>query len=151
MSKIGLFILIFVVIFIYQIITKIIKHRKNKKVDNHLFGLKQNGIRIVVNLENCEIKTNQYIETEPNETMPSQIEILDSLSNRGRQPHGVSKVISVLRYNYQNGPSGKIEFRSEAISMPVENLKLKLEQRKQTTIFVDADNLNRYYFDIEFL
>ena len=151
MHKAIVYILIFLVIFIIQVIRTIIKISKSNTTNKYWSELKQNGSHIVVNFEDCEIKTREYYDKEPKEGMPTQIEMLDALSNRYQETQGVKKIVSMLRYYYKTPSGNTVEFRSDVINMPVERLRFLLDQKKQTTIFVDPENWNRYYFDLEFL
>lgn len=151
MQKLIALIIVATGLIIFKLVSLYFKYRKAKKANHGLSDLKVKGKKIVVQFQDCEIKTREYVDTEPSDSMPSQIEMLDSLYDRNRSHDGVKKVVSALIYKYTDSLGKKVEFRSEVIEMPIERLRFILESKMQTTIYVDENNWNRYYFDLGFL
>ncbi len=145
------YIVIFIGVAIVSIVTALFKYKKANKAYKSLAYLKNTGHKIFINLEDCELKTREYYDKEPSDEMPSRVEIMDSLYNPNQSYEGVHKVVSVLIYRHTSPTGQKVEFRSELIEMPAERIRFAMEKNKKTTIYVDKNNRNLYYFDISFL
>jgi hypothetical protein len=120
--------------------------------------IKITGEKIVVNLEECEIKENSYTEEVDkyrNETMttPSiigDIQFWDGLYDSRYNSKMVDVNQSVLIFKYlHNGVEEK--FISKIIPRTKEDLKFKLYFQKNTLLYVDRNNRKRFYFDLSFL
>ena len=138
-------------LFIYYLIQLFFKYRKAKGINSVLSELKLKGKKIMVSFPDCEIKTREYYEEETSDSLPSRVEMLDSLYDQEQLHKKNKKVVSVLVYKYADPAGKEVVFRSEVIEMPLERLRYILDNRKQTTIYVDESNWNRYYFDLGFL
>jgi hypothetical protein len=151
MHKLIAFIVIVIGIVLVGVVSFLLKLRKTRKVNKALSDLMGKGKQIVIQFRDCEIKTREYFDTEPSDSTPSSVEMIDALFDANRPGEGIKKVVSVIIYKYKDPYGKNFEFRSEVIEMPVERLRFLLENQKQATIFVDTGNWNRYYFDLEFL
>lgn len=151
MSKLIAFTLIFIGAFMYFLISSIRRHNRSRGSDKSIDDLISNGNKIVVQFDDCEIKTRSYFDKETTESFPSRIEMWDGLYDPNRSHEGREKVVSVIVYQHKDASGKTIEFRSDVVEMPVEYLCLAIKNKKSTTIFVDKKNVNRYYFDIRFL
>jgi hypothetical protein len=151
MHNIWAYIIVFGSIIIGSIISALWKYRKRKQGNKYWEKLKKEGKPIQVHLKDIDIKTNEYNETPVHDSIPSRIEMLDGLSRSGGADGTIKKAVSVLLYRYKKPNGELVMFRSETIEMPIESLRLRMEHINETTIYVDENNWNRYYFDIEFL
>jgi len=122
--------------------------------------LKTNGEKIVVNLDQCEIKENNYSEEkerfksgdmlgfEPR--FEGDIQFWNGLYDSGYNTEIVDVNQSVLIYTHQhNGVEEK--FISKVIPRTKQDLNFKFYLQKNTMLYVDKNNRKRYYFDLTFL
>lgn len=117
--------------------------------------LKENGLKIEVELDICEIKENHYYE-EPDSTKNySDFELLNfsemakyyemfqrSKSDEVKQ----SVVIAKIQVNGQ-------ERKVISPILPYDRIKLLLsfDKQKSTSVFFDKNDHEKYYFDFEFM
>jgi len=127
-----------------------------------IHALKANGERIEVDLLQCEIKEHHYTEERDRYGHPNPLLTLDIEreiqgwnalgGNAELNVKQVQVVQSVLVYHYQNRDSGNREtFVSRVIPKDKTTLSFYLDQQKQTLLYVDKTNRERYYFDLDFL
>ena len=149
MQKWIVYLGVFVVTFIVGIVSALRKHLRQNKMNDYEKDLRANGKRFIVQLGDCEVKTNSYYENvDKVGSLPSRVEMLDALYDDSRLTQSVKKSLSVLIYR-KTDPSGKIfEFRSKVIELSREDVYRFIEQKKEGTLYVDERNWNRYYFDI---
>src|SRR5688572_8923781 len=102
MHKLVAYIVIIIGIVLVGVVSFLLNYRKTRKVNKALSDLKGKGKKIVVQFQNCEIKTREYFDTEPSDSMPSRAEMIDALFDASRPNEGIKKVISVIIYKYQD-------------------------------------------------
>lgn len=107
--------------------------------------------KIRVDLEDCVIKSREGYEDAAVDSIPSKIEMLDTLHDSSRGQSQVKTCVSVLQYRYKVSKSKEMEFRSDLIKLPIESLRLRLDTEKFTYIYVDPKSYSNYLFDIDFL
>lgn len=112
--------------------------------------LKDKGLAIPVDFDHCELKNNQYREQVDKEyTASSDYMALDALV--GRDDVAYNEVDqSVLVFSTEVNGEEKI-FYSPTINKEKVSLQLRLATQKTTTIYVNPDDPDSYYFDLEFL
>lgn len=112
--------------------------------------LKRNGIKIPVDLSKCQIKSNSWVE-ERERYMNSRVAFWNEVG--GDSEMNVEKVESIQsRIEYSLMSNGIFQtFLSPTIAKDETTLRILLELKKETVIYVDRDNFNNYYFDLEFL
>jgi hypothetical protein len=133
-----------------------------KQIAETISDLKANGDKIQVDLTQCDIKANNY--TEEREKYGHSNELLTLDFERqiqgwnaigGGSMRNVEQVHvkqTVLIYNYQNNRNGKTEiFVSRVIPKDKVTLSFYLDRQKQTILYVDISNRDKYYFDLDFL
>lgn len=112
--------------------------------------LKLNGEKIKVDLSICEIKSNDYIE-EQEITAYSNIKGWNVMG--GEEMKNVKNVTiyqRVIIYKHKNKENIET-FESNVFNIDNDSLLIKLYDRKETYIYVDKNNRERYYFDLAFL
>jgi len=133
-----------------------------KRLVETINGLKNNGERIQVDLSQCEIKEHNYMEEKDkyghnNEfltlNIEKEIQGWNILSGDGwRNVEQVQIRQSVLIYEKQNPRNGMVErFVTRVIPKDKVTLSFYLDKQKKTTLYVDKENRERYYFDLDFL
>ncbi len=133
-----------------------------KQITTLIEDLKENGEKIQVNLTECELRENNYIEEKEkyghkNELLTLDIEReiqgLNALAGGSmRNVEQVQIKQTVIIFSKLNIRSGKTEkFISRVIPKDKITLAFYLEKQKQTTLYVDKSNRERYYFDLDFL
>ena len=142
--------LIFVIALISAMFIRLRIRRKIKAVTRERNYLKENGSKVKVHFSDCEIKSREGYDIVSDSEFPTKIDMLDSLSGKNAAPLQRNATVSILVYKYSFG-NKKIEFRSELISMSLESLKLRLDQKEYTYVFYDSNNPFRYFFDVDFL
>ena len=133
-----------------------------KQITEIIKDLKENGEKIIVDLNKCELKSNSY--TEERERYGHQNELLtlglereiQSLNAMGggsmRNIEQVEILQTVIIYSKLNSKTGVTEkFISRVINKDETTLSFYLDRQKQTTLYVDKTNRQRYYFDLDFL
>lgn len=138
------------------------KKNQQKSISDAVNSLKLNSEKIIVDLSKCEIKEHHYkeepeISEDPNTLLHQTIEhhlpilgVASLISNSKTEK--VNVVQTVLIYNHHNNRTGEIErFISRIIAKDEITISFYLDRQKQTTLYVDTQNRNRYYFDLDFL
>ncbi len=133
-----------------------------KQISEMISDLKENGERILVDLSQCELKEHNYFEEKERYGHKTELLTLDiereiqawnsiSGSSMGNfeQVQVKQTVMVYLRANNQTGKTEK--FISRIIPKDKVTLAFYLNQQKQTTLYVDRVDRNRYYFDLDFL
>ena len=133
-----------------------------KQLASLINDLKENGEKIQVDLTQCELKEHNYIEEKEKYghkndllTLNIEREIQGSNTLGGGSMRNVEQVqvkqtvIIFYRQNIRNGQTEK--FISRVIPKDKVTLSFYLDTQKQTTLFVDKNNRERYYFDLDFL
>ncbi len=133
-----------------------------KQLTEIINDLKENGEKIQVDLMKCELKEHNYIEEKEkyghkNELLTLDIEreiqgwnALGGGSMRNVEQVQIKQtVIIFLKPNIRSGQTEK--FISRVIPKDKITLTFYLDKQKQTTLYVDKTNRERYYFDLDFL
>jgi hypothetical protein len=115
------------------------------------FPLKRTGVKILVNLKECEIRSREYYEKEVDESFPTKIDMLDSLYGVKPQEALLKRHVSVILYKHLESDGSYQEFKSAAIYLSGDLLRSRLDRHKETFVYVHPEDKSRYYFDIEFL
>jgi hypothetical protein len=131
------------------------------RVRRLIADLKENGERIRVDFDTCQIRGHSYREARPSHGADSLLttltvgetltSLLDHLDNAGGD--GLRNVQqSVIVFQYENDRTGaKEKFISPVIAKDEISLSFYLDQQKHTTLYVDKTNRDFYYFDLGFL
>lgn len=148
--SLNVYILALIVAICVALITNLKAKRISRSIDKEKNRLKNNGKKVKVYFEQCEIKTQENSQDNPPDSLPTKIEILDSFHNREESNlHAdVSVSIIVYKYKYRNQV---IQFITEGIPLPLISLRLRLDQKQYTFIYYDPENPKIYFFDIDFL
>lgn len=118
--------------------------------------LKENGEKLMVDLDACEIKENHYYQEPDNFKNATDIELVTAtdlvyLYNKFNSPptdNQTLQSVAVFKTNYK----GKDRtFYSPTIAKDKDNLLFKFLAQKKTTIYIDKNDSDKYYFDIEFI
>ncbi len=128
---------------------KVGNEQNDKTIDDEIDRLKKNGDKITVDLNICEIVTNNYVE-ERESNSSYRVQAWDALYDSSRNVELVSVNQTVLLFETDRH-GNKERFRSPTISKDEITLKFLLDRQQETFIYVDRDNRERYYFDLEFL
>lgn len=141
--------------------TPTVKQQQEKNnLQQQINELKSSGEQIVVKLADCEIKSNNYIEEKERYgsdnffttlDMEHNIQFFNALGDETRNTKRVSVNQAVLIYilKSENGEQRKIV--SHVLPYERTTLLFKLAAHETTKIYLDKNNRNRYYFDLEFL
>jgi hypothetical protein len=125
-------------------------------VEKQIKKLKENGDRIKVDLNLCELKQNDYFEEPDYYKNATEAELMLTadyiyLYNRlkyGRIDSHVYQTIATYTTNYKGK---EIKFISPTIGKDKTNLLFKFDIKKDTTIYIDKNDPTKYYFDIDFV
>jgi hypothetical protein len=119
-----------------------------KTKQTHLSDLKFTGIQIPVDLTKCKIIASNWTVTKPEKD--NKTILFNELSNNSYENTlTVDVTLSCVRYScVLNGK--KRTFTSTALARDKLTLKLLLETKKETRIYIDRDDSRYYYFDVEF-
>ena len=129
------------------------KIRKEEKLEEsykaEIAKLKETGNKLGVDFRDCEIVTSNYFKEVP-QGSNYEIQAWDTLYDNSRTVRNVEISQSRVIYKYKE-PEKETIFVSPIINKDKITLSFLLDKHKATTIFIDKDNKNIYYFDLEFL
>lgn len=123
--------------------TKAFKQKKYKK--ELLDRLKQNGERILLTVENCEVRGNNYYEEVLNGSS-SQVNQIDALYDPNRNYKQKYIEQSAIVYYYVYGDK-KIRMTSESFPCNAETLKGYVKSR-MISIYINRADKSDYAFDM---
>lgn len=118
--------------------------------------LKEQGTKIAIDLNDCEIKEDYYNEEKDPEKEYSEFELLNfyeekmfAKSNDNKQQNANTKKSIVVAEIQHRGKSMKIR----SAVLPYERVKLLMEfmSQQKTYVYIDKTDASLYYFDFEFL
>lgn len=133
-----------------------------KQVRDLIADLKENGDKIKVDLTRCELKEHNYTEERERGGHTSELLTLDiereiqmwnALGGGAmRNVEQVQVTQTVIIYSCLNDRTGQTDkFISRVIPKDKITLTFYLDKQKETTLYVDKINRQRYYFDLDFL
>ncbi|HEX8514552.1 MAG TPA: hypothetical protein VF868_00025 [Bacteroidia bacterium] len=125
-------------------------------VEKYIKNLKENGDRIKVDLNSCDLKQNDYFEepdyyknaTEAELMLAADYVYFYNKLKYGRIDKHVYQTIATFTTNYKGK---EMTFISPTIGKDKTNLLFKFSIKKDTTIYVDKIDPTKYYFDIDFV
>ena len=144
------YILVLVVAICVASIAGLKTRRRSRSVQMERNRLKENGDKVKVYFEQCEIKTGENLQDDLADSFPTKMEILDALHDLNRNDSQAMEITSMLVYKYKYR-NQVIRFHSDIISLPLMTLQFRLEQKKYTFVYYDPSNPTKYFFDIDFL
>ncbi len=135
------------------------EQQENDRLKCLIDDIKTNGDKIKVDLSQCDIKENNYVEEKEKHGTGNYITTLDierniqawnALTDSTKNTERVQVYQAVLIFNINH--AGKAEkFVSRVIPFDRATLLFKLDNQKETTLYVDKKDRCKYYFDLEFL
>jgi len=136
---IGVGVILILPFVIYMIKTKLILKKSSNENAERINELIHNGDKVIVNLDDLEIKNNNY---------EHEIEVRNS-GGHGTRNEYIDINHNVIRFTvpYKNE---SIEYRLD-IDMDITKLKMHFAIKKTTVLYVDPENLNNNYLDLRFL
>tara|TARA_R110000850_G_scaffold275296_3_gene414410 strand:- start:17 stop:571 length:555 start_codon:yes stop_codon:yes gene_type:complete len=136
---IGVGIILILPFVIYMIKIKLMQKKSSDEYAERINELIYNGDKVIVNLNNLEIKSNSY---------KKEIEVRNSGGNGTRNEY-IDVNHNVIRFTvpYKNE---SIEYRLD-IYMDTTKLKMHFAIKKTTVLYVDPENPNDNYLDLRFL
>jgi len=145
--KYYFFSFLLIIIAIY-IILKIIRNKEKQKIKNEFNLFIKNADIVKVQFDNFRIKTNSW--TEEVVTDNGRYGVYNQMMSQGDL--NIKKVdhnmhILILNVNYSNMII-RIEY---VIQMEPKTLEIKLAIQKETNLYINPNNPNQYYLDMDFL
>jgi len=135
----------FIVRFNRKKIQKVEKENLNAEIDE----FKLYADKLLVDLNACEIITNNYIE-HIERSKSSRSQALDFMYDSSFNVEDKDILQSVILFETEH--EGKKEkFYSHTMYKDEVTLRIKFDRQKETYIYIDKFNRERYYFDFEFL
>ena len=135
------------IIGLYLIYTS--KSRKVSKQERynevHLDQLKQNGEKILLTIDNCEIRENNYYE-EANDERFYKIQAIDAMYNPNENYKQIFVEQTAIIYNYNDGYK-KIKMTSQSFPFGTETLRNYIEN-KSLVLYVSRLDKTDYAFEI---
>ncbi len=130
---------------IYLIFTsKTVKHTTQEKYNTErLKNLKQNGEKILLTVDNCEIRENSYYE-EVAQRSSSYVQTIDALYEPNRNYEQKFIEQSAIVFYYTNGDQ-KIRMTSQSFFMNAKTLQNYI-QDKMINLYVNRLDKNDYFF-----
>lgn len=136
----GLITVGFIIPIIIRLIKKVLKISKIRR-------LKSKGIKVPVDLRKCSI--SEYSNRIEKGTVYK--EIIDRLVLNKPQDYNERVFFNTTLHFEIILKNKKCSFISEKINVDSLTLTILIEKYKETIIYVDKDDTNRYYFDLEFI
>jgi len=119
------------------------------QIENELNRLKKYGDKILVDLDKCEILTNNYVEEIESDSSYT-VQRWDALYDSSRNIKKVN--VYQTRLLFESNRLGKKEkFYSPTINKDEVTIRFLLALHKNTFIYIDRMYKDKYYFDINFL
>lgn len=141
-----------VLYFIGKRIVKKISDRKQAQLElqwqEKLANFKENAEVLIVDLNKCDIKSNQYvleIDGHINGELPEAFIDLPSVAYKNVRKVNVDQSIIVYKHNTNE------VFKSRVLPIGKESLLFLLDAQKVTKLYVDKADRTKYYFDLDFL
>ena len=146
----------FIVGFVFLRTTPTVNENKMLERANGVVNdLKQNGNKIIVDLDKCEIKENNYYEEPDYYKNATDFELMTAMDyvylyNKYNTPNAgqVDQTVAVYKTDYRGK---ELTFYSPTMAKDRDNLLFKFSIKKTTTIYVDKSDPTKYYFDVEFV
>ena len=111
--------------------------------------LVEHGEQITVDLKQCKIVSSNYTEELPRSSS-ERIQWLDSLSSNNTLTEQVEFNQTQVIYTLDDLTGTRV-FISPVIEKDKATLSFLLDLQRETTIYVDVQNPEIYYFDLSFL
>lgn len=121
----------------------------DKKNKDRINKIKNNGQKILVDFNSCEIISNKYNKTKYL-SRSKNIQIYNSLFDSKKGIQNVEVSICKLKFKSSVEYNG-YAFISEEILIDLDTLKIKMFLAKNTYLYVNKFNINEYYFDLSFI
>ena len=137
---------------IVYLISKRISKKEISKINDEIERLKKEGIKINVNLNDCEIKSSEYVETisRNNNESDAAAYILGGKDHDQLQTDIIhQQCVLVFKLKSETGQKAKT-FVSNIIQKDCDTLSFYLDKYKLTTIYFN-EKTGGYYFDLSFL
>ncbi|WP_143542345.1 hypothetical protein [Robiginitalea sediminis] len=130
--------LVLILPFLFLMVKSKFQIRRFKQTEKHrIEGLLSTGMKIMVNLENLTIYTNSYLE---------EIEV-GSGNRKHNKQIDINHNVILLEIPYKDRI---IPYRVD-INMDPTKLKMHLNLKAETELYVDPNNPNNHYLDLRFL
>lgn len=123
----------------------------NSKVmtSRHLSSFKENAVKVKVNLDECEILTNNYVkENSPSDYNSVSIFDLFNSNDASNGNQELSQSVIVYKKELNNAI---ITYYSPVVYKDASTLRFHMGSQKHTYIYINKDNPESYFFDISFL
>lgn len=120
-----------------------------KEIERLKAELRQNGEAVRVEFLKCEVKTNDYSE-EREIGYSHRVQFYNALQDERKNTEIVEVYQSVIVFKYEH--EGITEtFYSHIITKEREHLLFILDTKKETMLYIDKNDRERYFFDLDFL
>jgi len=131
----------------YLIVSAKMKKQDQKLEETKIknLGIKENGERILIDLDNCEFKTG--VASQLNQETFSRVQMIDALYDPTRNHKGNNSSVTYIIYKHKNGDTRE-KFVSQPFSIDDTTLKYYVSQNK-IALYVDRFDRTQYFFDIE--
>jgi len=131
----------------YLIVSAKMKKQDQKLEETKIknLGIKENGERILIDLDNCEFKTG--VASQLNQETFSRVQMIDALYDPNRNHIENSSTITYLVYRHKNGTTVE-KYVSQPFSIDETMLKYYASKNK-IVLYVDRFDRTRYFFNVE--
>lgn len=130
---------------------KLAKDKYDKTTSQWKNKLIQDGIKLEVDFNDCQLKTNEYKEEviDIGYLVPNKYKALDELTGKDNRVYkNVRQVIIIFNQDIRGK---KHSFESPIINKDETTLQFLLLNKKKTNIYVDKNNYDNYFIDLDFL
>ncbi|WP_323789761.1 hypothetical protein [Psychroserpens sp.] len=122
---------------IYMLKTKILLSKTDNEESNRINDLIRTGDKVIVKLDNLEIKSNSYKQ---------EIEVGSGYKTRNEYID-INHNVILIDVPYKND---SIKYKLN-IDMDITKLKMHFAIKKETRLYIDSTNPNNNYLDLRFL
>ncbi len=133
----GFGILLLIPFFVHLLKTKLTSRKANKEKDQRIKFLKQNGDKIIIELEELIIQSNNYKKEV----------LVGSGTNKRLEDVYVNHNVILFDITYKNRV---LKFRID-IDIELSKLKMYFTFKEKTNLYIDSENPSNNYLDLTFL
>lgn len=139
--SIGIVLITFSLIMVWLYI--MVSNREERKKEKEIYRLKQEGIKVEVDLSRCRIVKRKFLSDKGSVVSENKSEIKVVYEKNNKPPYHLIYSSEINQKSFR--------FISQPIHREISILEMFLSHQKSTNIFVEKTDPHNYYFDTEFL
>jgi len=143
--------ILFLFVFFAFVLPFSLKKIKQQKENKRIRKLKNSNNKILVDLSECEVLSNSFLDEKMRYGNSPVLKMLEhKFTEELLQSKSQEIDISIIYFEGIYKGKDKI-FYSEVLYINYQSFAFLFEKHKQTYIYIDNKNPDKYYFDLDFL